>query len=170
MMKMWWLLLLLFFVQLCSSLAQDVQSDYLDPHNVARSQVGVGPLVWDDTVATYAQNYANQRIADCALMHSGGPYGENIFWGSGREFTPADAVNAWVDEKQYYDYDSNSCAQGQQCGHYTQVVWRNTQKLGCARVKCDSGAIFITCNYDPPGNFNGERPYLTSPFTSVSSF
>ncbi|GLJ27034.1 hypothetical protein SUGI_0529960 [Cryptomeria japonica] len=168
MMKMSWLLLLFFFVQLCS--AQTVQRQYLDPHNRARSQVGVGPLVWDNTVAAYAQNYANQRKVDCALRHSGGPYGENIFWGKGREFTPADAVNAWIDEKQYYDYNSNSCAPGKQCGHYTQVVWRNTKKVGCARVKCNDGAIFITCNYDPPGNFNGETPYLTSPFTSVSSF
>nr|prf protein 1a,pathogenesis related [Nicotiana sp.] len=40
----------------------------------------------------------------------------------------------WVDEKQYYDHDSNTCAQGQVCGHYTQVV-------------------------DPPGNWRGESPY-----------
>ncbi|GLJ27027.1 hypothetical protein SUGI_0529840 [Cryptomeria japonica] len=157
MMKMWWLLLLLFFVQLCSG--QDSQSEYLDPHNMARSQVGVSPLVWDDTVASYAQNYANQRKGDCALKHSGGEYGENLFWGSGKEYTPADAVRLWVDEKQYYNYNSNSCAQGQQCGHYTQVIWKNTKRVGCARVKCNDGDIFITCNYDPPGNFNGQRPY-----------
>ncbi|XP_057845629.2 pathogenesis-related protein 1B [Cryptomeria japonica] len=166
---MLWLLLLLFFVQLCSTSAQDVRRQYLDPHNRARSQVGVGPLVWDNTLAAYAQNYANKRKADCALRHSGGPYGENLFWGSGREYTPADAVRSWVDEKKYYNYNSNSCAPGQQCGHYTQVVWRNTKKVGCARVKCNNGAIFIICNYNPPGNVNGQRPYLTSLLTSVSS-
>ncbi|XP_057824770.1 pathogenesis-related protein 1C [Cryptomeria japonica] len=159
MMKMsfMWLVLVVCFLQLCTG--QDLQTQFLSPHNDARSQVGVGPLVWDDTVAAYAQNYANQRMADCALQHSGGQYGENIFWGQGAEFSPADAVNSWVSEKQYYDYNSNSCAQGEECGHYTQVVWRNSQKLGCARVKCNDGAIFITCNYDPPGNVVGQKPY-----------
>ncbi|GJN24430.1 hypothetical protein PR202_gb12168 [Eleusine coracana subsp. coracana] len=63
--------------------AQNSPEDYLDPHNAARDDVGVNPLTWDDTVAAYAQSYAEQRRGDCALVHSqGGPYGENIFWGS----------------------------------------------------------------------------------------
>ena len=52
--------------------------------------------MWDDTVAAHAQNYAKQRRGDCALQHSGGPYGENMFKGSGVEYTPADAVNSWA--------------------------------------------------------------------------
>eukprot|EP01018_Ginkgo_biloba_P006479 Gb_20957 [translate_table: standard] len=111
------------------SVAQDIQQQYLSPHNDARSVVGVGRLQWDDTVAGYAQNYANQRSGDCALMHSGGKYGENIFVGSGKDFTPADAVSFWVGEKQDYDYASNTCAQGRVCGHYTQVVWKNSVKV-----------------------------------------
>ncbi|GLJ27029.1 hypothetical protein SUGI_0529860 [Cryptomeria japonica] len=154
---MLWFLSVVCLLQIC--LAQDLQTEYLNSHNDARSKVGVSPLVWDDTVAAYAQNYANERIADCALEHSSGsPYGENIYVSSG-EATPADAVKLWVDEEQYYDYDSNSCAQGGQCGHYTQVVWSNTQKVGCAGVMCDNGGTFIICSYDPPGNFNGQRPY-----------
>ncbi|KAH7673637.1 Cysteine-rich secretory protein-related protein [Dioscorea alata] len=129
------------------TLAQNSAQDFINPHNSARSAVGVGQVTWDATVAAYAQNYANQRIGDCKLVHSGGPYGENIFWGSGAEFTAADAVNSWVSEKQYYDYASNTCAAGKQCGHYTQVVWRSSTSIGCARVKCNSGAIFIICNY-----------------------
>ncbi|MQL91536.1 hypothetical protein Taro_024150 [Colocasia esculenta] len=139
--------------------AQNSPQDFLNPHNAARGQVRVGPMVWDDAVAAYARSYANRRIGDCNLVHSGGPYGENLFWGMGAEFTAGDAVRAWVNERQYYDYNSNTCAAEQQCGHYTQVVWRNSVRLGCARVKCNSGAIFIICNYDPPGNYRGERPY-----------
>eukprot|EP01018_Ginkgo_biloba_P006476 Gb_11050 [translate_table: standard] len=63
-----WLLWSLMIQQLC--VAQDIQQQYLSPLNDARSAVGVGPLQWDDTVAAYAQNYANQRSGDCALMHS----------------------------------------------------------------------------------------------------
>jgi pathogenesis-related protein 1 len=70
-----------------------------------------------------------------------------------------EAVKLWVDEKPYYDYNSNSCVNGEMCGHYTQVVWRKSLRIGCAKVKCDNGGTFITCNYDPPGNYVGERPY-----------
>lgn len=85
--------------------------------------------------------------------------GENIYWGSGSTWTPNDAVKAWADEEKYYTYATNTCASGQQCGHYTQIVWRNTRKIGCARVVCDTGDVFMTCNYDPVGNYVGQRPY-----------
>eukprot|EP01018_Ginkgo_biloba_P006477 Gb_11049 [translate_table: standard] len=123
-----WLFWSLMIMQL--SVAQDIQQQFLSPHNDARSAVGVGPLQWDDTVAAYAQNYANQRSGDCAMIHSGGQYGENLFAGSGKDYTPADAV-----------------------------VWKNSVKLGCARVVCGNGGNFITCNYDPPGNYVGQKPY-----------
>ncbi|XP_065033121.1 pathogenesis-related protein 1-like [Musa acuminata AAA Group] len=142
-----------------STLAQNSPQDFVSPHNAARTAVGVGPVSWDSTVAAYAQNYANQRKADCQLVHSRGPYGENIFWGSGRDYTAADAVNSWVSEKQDYDYNSNKCAPNKVCGHYTQVVWRSSTAIGCGRVRCNNGGIFITCNYKPPGNYAGQRPY-----------
>ena len=142
-----------------TSYAQNSQQDYLNAHNAARAQVGVGTMTWNNTVATYAQNYANQRIADCNLVHSGGPYGENIAWGS-PSLTGTDAVNLWVAEKADYDYNSNTCASGKVCGHYTQVVWSNSVRLGCARVQCnDNKGWFVICNYDPPGNYIGQRPY-----------
>ncbi|KAJ3700413.1 hypothetical protein LUZ61_004118 [Rhynchospora tenuis] len=97
---------------------------------------------------------------DCALIHSGGPYGENLAWSSGKDYSTTDAVKSWVNEKDNYDYSTNTCVEGQQCGHYTQVVWRKSVKLGCAKVACDNDAgTFIICNYDPPGNYAGERPY-----------
>ncbi|ESW20299.1 hypothetical protein PHAVU_006G197300 [Phaseolus vulgaris] len=121
--------------------AQDSIADYVNEHNAARSQVGVSNIVWDNTVAAFAQNYANQRRGDCRLIHSG------------------DAVKLWVAEKPFYNYNSNSCAAGKQCGHYTQVVWRNSVRVGCAKVRCNNGGTFITCNYSPPGNYVGQRPY-----------
>ncbi|KAK7265296.1 hypothetical protein RJT34_32914 [Clitoria ternatea] len=135
-------------------------NQFLIPQNAARAAVRLRPLVWDQKLAHYAQWYANQRRNDCALEHSNGPYGENIFWGSGTGWKPAQAVSAWVEERQWYNYGKNSCAEGQMCGHYTQVVWSNTRRVGCASVVCSGGqGTFMTCNYDPPGNYYGERPY-----------
>ncbi|KAK6240534.1 hypothetical protein SCA6_005923 [Theobroma cacao] len=119
--------------------AQDTPEDFLDAHNTASAAVGVGPMTWNDTVAAYAQDYANERIGDCNLEHSTGPYGENLAISSG-DLSGTQAVRLV-------------------CGHYTQVVWRNSVRLGCAKVRCSNGGTFIGCNYDPPGNFGGEKPY-----------
>ncbi|CAI8591311.1 unnamed protein product [Vicia faba] len=113
--------------------AQDSQTDFVNAHNAARSQVGVSNIVWDNTVAAYAQNYANQR-KDCNGVHSGGRYGENIAKSYGGDLSGTAAVKLWV-------------------------VWRNSVRLGCAKVTCDNGGTFVTCNYDPPGNYADQRPY-----------
>ncbi|XP_038888432.1 pathogenesis-related protein 1-like [Benincasa hispida] len=153
------------------SLGQDSPQDYVDAHNDARArargqdsavQFGIQPIQpiqWDEEVANYARQYANERSNDCQLLHSNsGTYGENLAMSFG-EMSGIQAVEMWVNEKQFYDYDSNTCVEDKMCGHYTQVVWNNSTKVGCAKVRCSNGGTFITCNYDPPGNVIGERPY-----------
>lgn len=133
--------------------AQNSDQDFLDTHNTARGQVGIGPMTWDVTVAAYALNYTNLRVRDCILVHSGGRYGENLAKGTG-SFSGTDAVNFWVDEKTNYNNVTKTCAKDQVCGHYTQVVWKTSVRLGCARVLCSDGLWwFVTCSYDPPGNY-----------------
>ncbi|PRQ22200.1 hypothetical protein RchiOBHm_Chr6g0247661 [Rosa chinensis] len=126
-------------------------------HNAARAQVGVKLLTWSNSLAAYAQQYASKRIADCKSEHSTGPYSENIAEAS-YTITGTRAMELWVNEKPSYNYQLNKCVGGQ-CGHYTRVViWRNSAQVGCARVS-NSGWWFVTCNYNPPGNIVGERPY-----------
>ncbi|KAH7859599.1 hypothetical protein Vadar_003069 [Vaccinium darrowii] len=146
---------------LCPTLpSATTASTHASPQSSAKWEL---PLIWDFNLENYANWWAGQRQSDCALVHSFPEFefklGENIFWGSGSSWTPADAVRAWADEEKYYTYSTNTCAIGEVCGHYTQIVWKNTRRVGCARVVCDSGDVFMTCNYDPPGNYVGERPY-----------
>ncbi|CAM0878600.1 unnamed protein product [Alopecurus aequalis] len=158
---------LLLLIALASAMilvtAQNTAQDMVDAHNAARADVGVAPVTWDDTVAAYADAYAQERRVDCQLVHSpDSPYGENLFWGSGSEWTGIDAVKAWVSEKQYYDHDTNTCSapDGESCGHYTQVVWSNSTTIGCAGLLCDGATgVFIICSYNPPGNWDGQTPY-----------
>ena len=148
--------------QAATTTPSSFQNSFLLPHNQARASVGVGPLRWDEALAGYAQSYAQQDAGQrqCQLVHSGGPYGENLFWGSGRTYGGRDAVAAWVAESSSYDYGSNACAPNAECGHYTQVVWRGSTAVGCAVQPCPDGrSTFITCNYSPPGNYVGQRPY-----------
>ncbi|CAA2991780.1 basic form of pathogenesis-related protein 1-like [Olea europaea var. sylvestris] len=130
---------------------------FVNAHNAARNEVGVAPLVWNNTLAAYARKYVAKRSADCAMEHSEGPYGENIAAGSWN-LTAQEAVDMWIGEKKFYNAKSNTC-DGGECLHYTQVVWANTKRVGCARAKCQNGWTFVSCNYDPPGNYIGERPY-----------
>ncbi|XP_019170408.1 PREDICTED: basic form of pathogenesis-related protein 1-like [Ipomoea nil] len=137
--------------------AQNAPADYLNPHNDARDEVGVPHMTWDNKLASYAQNHADSLTGDCALNHSDGPYGENLAKAY-PDLNAADAVKLWVDEKDNYDYNSNSCVGGD-CGHYTQVVWRSSVRLGCGRARCNNGWWLISCSYDPAGNVSGQRPY-----------
>jgi len=136
-----------------------------DAHNKKRSVTGGGlpDLIWDEDVAAYAQAWANQlqQQNDCRMKHRRGTdkqrkYGENIAWAEGMEMEPERVVGMWYDEIQYYDYNTNSCSGS--CGHYTQVVWRNSRKVGCGMAKCDHTEVWV-CNYDPPGNWIGKKPY-----------
>jgi pathogenesis-related protein 1 len=139
-------------------------------HNAARAAVNppanpaIPPLTWSSTVATSAQAWADK----CMFMHSGNPlYGENIYAGAGSEATPQQVVDSWAGEAKDYDYATNTCNAGAVCGHYTQVVWRKSTMLGCGVTNCTTNSPFSgftnwqfwVCEYSPPGNFNGEKPY-----------
>ncbi|CAK9165774.1 unnamed protein product [Ilex paraguariensis] len=135
------------------------QQEFLAAHNKVRLHALEPPFVWDLRLAIYARLYAQQRAGDCELVHSNGQYGENIFWGSGNLWTPSDVVRLWVKEHRYYDRRTNECLPGEMCGHYTQIVWRESVRLGCARIECNNGDTFAICSYDPPGNYIGESPF-----------
>ncbi|MCL7052232.1 hypothetical protein MKW94_023765 [Papaver nudicaule] len=132
---------------------------FLNPHNKIRAQYGLPLLTWNTDIARYARGYAHQRRRDCELIHSDTDYGENIFWGQGKNWSFQDAMDQWFVEKSFYNYKNNSCLADKVCTHYTQLVWKYTLNVGCAKIRCDNGDTFITCNYDPHGNIIGVKPY-----------
>ncbi len=133
----------------------------VDEHNRIRADVGVGPVTWSDKLATFAQDWADQLAANgCAFEHRpNNKYGENIYEGTKGFYTVVHSVEAWESEKQNYTYGpSGTTQQAGVVGHYTQIIWRNTKKIGCGVAECN-GMIIVVCNYDPPGNYTGEKPY-----------
>jgi len=129
-------------------------------HNKVRADVGVGPLRWSPAIAAYAQQWAEQlAISDCQMSHrSPNNYGENLFQGTLGAYTAVDAAKAWESEKKDYAGGPLSEANWARAGHYTQMVWRQTQLLGCGQAICKR-TLIVACNYDPPGNFMGQKPY-----------
>jgi len=136
-----------------------VAHEFLQAHNELRAKYGVPPLRWSSKLARYARRWSSLRRFDCVMMHSpNSPYGENVFWGTGSDWRPADAVRSWATESSYFDWRAQACYPGEVCGHFTQLVWNDTGFVGCGRSECFAGGVFITCSYDPPGNWKGEVP------------
>ena len=84
----------------------------------------------------------------------------------------AQAVKDWESEKAHFDPKATdttnwckaaSAAAGEDCGHYSQIVWAKTTEIGCAVVKCDPAVsknkAVAVCHYKPAGNTKGKTPF-----------
>ncbi len=139
------------------------------------------------------RNSAASVASSCSWGHSGYPdVGENLYyiteksgktaaeWSLERNGTVERAVNTWAYEAVYYSQSSNSCQSGEQCGHYTQMVWNSsvasgpTTKVGCVAQFCSNGfdntgtpgreATYIVCHYKPAGN------YPVAPYSGTNTY
>jgi pathogenesis-related protein 1 len=129
----------------------------LQAHNAVRAQVGVPPLVWSDRLAVFAQEWADHLVAAHAFQHRpNNKFGENLYMTEGGSASPPEVVGNWADESKQYDIHTNTCTDV--CGHYTQIVWAKTRAVGCAAAAARTREVWV-CNYDPPGNYVGYRPY-----------
>ncbi|MCU0918659.1 MAG: CAP domain-containing protein [Planctomycetes bacterium] len=150
-------------------------ADFVIAHNRWRAYAGITEkLSYSAALAMTAQSWADnlKRTQHCQLRHSkpDGRYGENLYWAGAvqwsnghrelQKVTPAQVVDSWGSERAYYDRKRNSCAPGKVCGHYTQLVWRSTERVGCAMAICeDTKEQVWVCQYQPAGNWVGQRPY-----------
>ncbi|XP_031539185.1 glioma pathogenesis-related protein 1 [Vicugna pacos] len=151
---------------------EDFIKDCVQIHNKFRS--GVNPtasdmlyMTWDPGLAQVAKAWAR----NCQFAHNGRlkpPHklhpnftslGENLWTGSLVIFSVSAAITDWYNEVQDYDFQTRKC--GKVCGHYTQVVWADSYKVGCAVQFCPrvsgfegfQGLAHFICNYGPAGNY-----------------
>ncbi|KAG9838704.1 PR-1-like protein, partial [Aureobasidium melanogenum] len=153
-----------------SGKATTYQEIVLAHHNVHRANHSACNLEWDSQLAATAQQIA----ATCVYAHSmdvnGGGYGQNIAAG-----VEANNVSAVITELFYngeVGYYNNLYGQAnpdmtnfEKWGHFSQLVWKGTTKVGCATQYCSGGLAnvgqyvapyFTVCNYGAPGNYAGE--------------
>lgn len=140
-------------------LAQFAQ-EALDQHNKYRSIHGVKPLTLDSKLNTHAQKYAQHLAKTATFEHSDDPdYGENLYWSwsSDPNFKVKghESVDSWYEEcLQNYDYNNEPT--DTESGHFTQLVWDTTTRLGVGLAKSSTGRNIVVMKYDPPGNYVGQ--------------
>jgi hypothetical protein len=144
----------------------ELRADMLAAHNAARRNVGLGPMVWSAELAGDARKHASQMSRSRHFAHSNQlsgarPQGENLWMGTHNAYSFAEMAGSWVDEREQYAGGSISDAISDGTfgviGHYTQVIWRETTKVGCAVVS-NADDDYLVCRYFPAGNVMGEGP------------
>lgn len=83
-------------------------------------------------------------------------YGENLHWGKrmkGHVIECEEPVRLWYKENKHYDWENRVNHRGTY-SHFTQLIWKSTEKLGCAQVLSlgQKGGTYTVCSYDPWGN------------------
>ncbi|XP_048405012.1 GLIPR1-like protein 1 [Stegostoma tigrinum] len=156
--------------------------DCVDQHNKFRREVAppaknMFAMTWDEALAKSARAWSrkclfkhNPYLQKKGTVHpTFFPVGENIYISTGH-FNAKSAIQRWYGEVADYDYSTNSCRPKRQCGHYTQVIWANSYKVGCAVSDCPKGikssgfkgpGVIFVCNYAPAGNYIGTLPYTS---------
>jgi len=158
-------------------LTQEQIDAFVTAHNQARSGTlnptpspALPPVTWDATLADVAFNYLSKctgtnlsdhnanRTKDYAALGGSDYVGENIYASSGKAAAPSAAVSSWMSEASSFDYNNPNLSAA---GHYTQVVWRASVRIGCAIVTCPNLKYpnNILCDYAPGGNISGQKPY-----------
>lgn len=157
-----------------SSGGSDYGSIMVDQHNVHRANHSSPALEWDDTLAGYAQITAQGCVFAHDMSEGGGGYGQNLAsWGSTGDIDDKqlEAARRGVTDQWYNDEMENWTFYGlanppsgtnlDSWGHYTQLIWKSSTKVGCYTAKCPAGTVlsmqswYTVCNYSPPGNFGG---------------
>ncbi|MCB2065055.1 MAG: SCP-like extracellular [Erythrobacter sp.] len=131
----------------------------LAEHNQARDAVGVPRLAWSARLAGEAQQWAEHLAQQGRMEHSSregrGGAGENLWAGTAGRYGADRMVGAFVAERQYFRNGMfprvSTTGNWSDVGHYTQVVWRETQEVGCAVARGEQWD-FLVCRYWPAGN------------------
>lgn len=137
-------------------------------HNSERATKGIGAMEWDDSLAADAKQWANHLAATNSFEHfeevSDDPdaQGENLWMGTRGAYSQNEMVGGWISEKKDFrpGVFPNVSRTGdlEDVGHYTQIMWRETGRVGCALAR-NGEWDFLVCRYATSGNVVGERVY-----------
>lgn len=144
--------------------ASELPSRILAAHNAERAQAGMPPLAWDAALGSAAANYAARMAMTGNFAHSDRSQrrgtGENLWMGTHGAFSVEAMVGGWASEKRYFVPgvfpNNSSSGNWEDVGHYTQMIWPTTQRVGCALASTPR-VDYLVCRYSGAGNVDG-RP------------
>ena len=129
-------------------------------HNEARGTLGLAPLRWSEALADDARAYARELAETGRFEHSpqprgAPPQGENLWTGTRGAYSYEEMIGHWVAERRFYRPlpvpDSSASGRFGDVGHYSQIVWRATEEVGCALARGARDDVLV-CRYLPAGN------------------
>ena len=132
------------------------REDILKRHNALRAKHQVGPLTRYSELESLAQKHSEYMAKNGYLKQSGNKLnneyiGENLCSSTSPLGIGKACVNLWYKEEEKHDYSNEKSAPSS--GHFAQMVWKKTNRIGCG-VDCDSSnKCFVACNYYPAGNY-----------------
>jgi hypothetical protein len=146
------------------SFASQFPARVLAAHNAERARVHVPPLIWDYALGNAAASYAQQLAITGRFEHSNRAArpgtGENLWMGSHGAYSVEAMVGSWASEKRWFvpGIFPNVSRNGSWAavGHYTQMIWPTTQRIGCALASTPR-ADYLVCRYAAAGNVTGGR-------------
>lgn len=117
--------------------------DCLSEHNKYRARHGSPPVFYDRTLEQFAMQRAEYMASTDIFAHPRSlPFGENLYWRSGRQASCQAALSAWYKEDKWYNYERGSFSPS--TGHFTQMIWKATRYVGCASAKSSrTGRMYI---------------------------
>ncbi|NWK95344.1 Fis family transcriptional regulator [Sphingobium lactosutens] len=155
-------------------LMQDV---VLGMQNEERESLGLAPLEWDAALAADANRYARSMARTGVFAHSNRasrsvPSGENLWMGTRGAFDYEAMIGSFLDEKRMMRRggrmpDLSTTGRWQDVGHYSQIIWRSTRKVGCALGE-SAQYDYLVCRYYPAGNVFGQGPLDAEPSVLAS--
>ncbi len=147
--------------------AERMRAAMMTLHNAARASARVPELIWDDALAKDAEGYARELARQARFEHSkqprgNPPQGENLWTGTRGAYRYDEMAQHWIDEQRFFVNAAvpNVSRSGKfaDVGHYTQIVWRTTTRVGCgfASNKRDD---YLVCRYLAAGNVWGQKAF-----------
>ena len=133
-------------------------------HDAERAEVGTPPVEWDAGLARDAAEWARHLSDIDDLVHwseeneGDNGQGENLWMGTRGAYTLEHMVEGWSGEKRPLARMASWEDDHHRVGHYTQMVWAGTRKIGCAIAANRENEVLV-CRYWPAGNVIGEQPY-----------
>lgn len=145
-----------------SKITADEAGQLVKLHNTVRREVGVGAVTWSPELARFAQQWADQLAREGKFEHrpqGRQNYGENLAANS----SVLAGAKMWVEEKRLFTPGAAFDMSLIKAAHYSQMVWRGTTRIGAGKAIVTSGPLkgltVLVCNYSPPGNVIGQKPY-----------